>query len=167
MAQKSKNRKSKSVKKGARFSRGEFTLYMLAFALVGAFTLWVSFAAPHKGGGGKPGGGGSGGGTLSLAMVTDNNADGGPNWNDTVTYSISTSATTEPFVSTVCYQNSLLVLSTSAGYFSSYPWQSAKDVPLTTMTWTSGAADCTAKLYMNGSKGSTTTLATLSYHVNP
>ena len=42
-------------------------------------------ASAAKGGGGKPGGGTGGTGSLTLVMVTDKNANGSPNWGDTVT----------------------------------------------------------------------------------
>ena len=50
-----------------------------------------------QGGGGKPSGGGTG--TIGLApVVSDANSDGLPNWGDTVTFDISTTATTTPYV---------------------------------------------------------------------
>ena len=120
---------------------------------------------PSGGGGGKPHGGAtSGGGTLAMLVAVDNGASGA-NWSDSVTYTVSTSATLYPYVSTQCSQNWTLVLSTSAGFFPSYAWPSAQVVPLATDRWTGGAADCTAKLYsMDG--GSQTTLATITFHVN-
>jgi hypothetical protein len=126
----------------------------------------VSLAAKGGGGGGKPrGGGGSstgGGGTLTLVLV--DSTDGVPHWGQHVTYRVSTQATAYPYVSTTCYEGSTLVLSTSAGFFPSYPWPSAQVVPLQTQVWTSGAADCSATLYsMDG--GRQTTLSTLSFHV--
>jgi len=139
------------------------SLVVLALALVP-----VSLAAKGGGGGGKSTGGnggttgGSAGGQLFLVPLDA--TDGVPHWGQRITYNLSTSAT-YPYVSTVCYQGSTLVLSTSAGFFPSYPWQSAQVVPLTTGYWTGGAADCTARLYVNGSRGSTTTLATLGFHV--
>jgi hypothetical protein len=101
--------------------------------------------------------------TLALLMVSDANGDGLPNWNDSVTYKVATTATTQPYVSTQCTQNGKLVLSTSAGFYPSYAWPSAQTVPLSTALWTSGAADCTAKLYYPTRKG-TTTLATITFH---
>lgn len=50
MAKKPAKTKSKTVKNKKSFSHREFGLYMLVFALVGAITLWVSFAAPVRGG---------------------------------------------------------------------------------------------------------------------
>ena len=52
-----------------------------------------------KGGGGRRGGGSTGGtttgggGSLSLVMLVDGNGDGAPNYNDTITFNVSTTAT--------------------------------------------------------------------------
>jgi hypothetical protein len=154
---------TRTVRKKNGFNKKEFSLFMLAFAVIGAFTLWVSLAAPHNGnGGGKPGGGG---GTMTMKLVTDNNSDGLPNWNDTITFNVSTSATAEPHVSVTCYQNGTLVYSAATGYFSTYPWPWTNNMQLTSQAWTGGAADCSARMYyFDGKK--TPTLATLSFHVN-
>lgn len=42
----SRSSKSKSLKRKSGFSRLQFAIYIAVFALIGAFTLWVSFAAP-------------------------------------------------------------------------------------------------------------------------
>ena len=42
--------KLSTVKKTKGFNKMELGLFMLAFAIVGLFTLWVSFAAPVSGG---------------------------------------------------------------------------------------------------------------------
>ena len=120
-------------------------------------------------GGGKPGGGGTtgGGGTISLVMVTDNNGNGTPNWNDTVTFNVSTTATASPYVFLNCYQNNVVVAGASAGFFDSYPWSFARLMTLSSRTWTGGAADCKADLGYYGSKGSVTVLASLPFHVDP
>ena len=90
--------------------------------------------------------------------------DGVAHYGQRVTYTVSTTATLYPYVSTTCYQGTTLVLSTSAGFYASYAWPSAQTVPLATMAWTGGAADCTAKLYsMDG--GSQSILTTISFHV--
>jgi len=41
-------KKPQTVKKKKQFSHREFIVYILAFAVIGVFTLWVSFAAPVK-----------------------------------------------------------------------------------------------------------------------
>jgi hypothetical protein len=102
-----------------------------------------------KGGGGKPSGGGTTGGSssLSLVMVTDNNANGGPNWGDQITFNISQTATTEPHVDLKCTQGGTVVLGATAGFYASYPWPWTQIMTLSSPSWTSGAADCTATLY--------------------
>jgi hypothetical protein len=123
------------------------------------------FAA--KGGGGtKHGGGGTGtgGGTVAMVLSTDVNSNGSVNWGDTITYTVSTTATAYPYVSTQCTQSGVLVLSGSAGWYDSYAWPSARFVPLATDRWTGGAASCTARLYsMDG--GSQSVLQTITFGV--
>lgn len=81
-------------------------------------------ARSGAGGGGKGGGGTtSGGGTLELRMVTDIKGGGGPNWGDTVTFNVSTTATSEPTVELVCSQNGVTVYGAAAGFYDSYPWR--------------------------------------------
>ncbi len=102
------------------------------------------------GGGGKRGGGGTtttGGGSLSLVMVSDATGDGVPNWGDTVTFNISTTATDQPNVSLTCSQNGAVVYGAVAGFYDSYPWPWTKIMTLSSQSWTGGAADCVAKLY--------------------
>lgn len=120
-------------------------------------------------GGGKGGGGTTtgGSGSVSLVMVTDNNGDGLPNWGDTITFQVSTTATSVPYVNLACYQNSVLVASASAGYFDAYPWPGARLVTLNSRTWTSGAADCTANMGYYNNKGNFVTVSSLAFHVAP
>jgi hypothetical protein len=140
---------------------------LIALIVVGLIA-GTAFAARGGGGGGHKGGGGggtTGGGTVALVMAVDGNGDGAANWGDSVTYTVSTSATLYPYVSTTCKQGGTLVLSTSAGFFDGYPFPSATTVPLKTMKWTGGAADCTATLYSNDG-GSRTNLAAITFHAN-
>jgi len=117
-----------------------------------------------RGGGGKKGGGGggtaTGGGSLSLVMVNDAYGDAGPNWGDTITFNVTTSDP-KPFVKVNCYQGSTWVYTGSHGFFEDYPW--AKEFLLSSNSWLSGAADCTATLYTSFDGSSTTTLATLNF----
>lgn len=136
---------------------------LIALLVVGLMAGSV-FAA--KGGQGKPGGGdSSGGGTLAVVMVSDQNGDGSPNWNDQVTFDVSTTATDKPWVKLNCYQSGTWVSTSTAGFFPAYPW--APNFTLASGGWTSGAADCTATLYLVTSNGRSKTLATLGFHVNP
>ena len=127
---------------------------MLSLALVPA-----AFAGKGPGAGK---GGSGGGGSLSVVMVTDNNGNGLPNWGDTITFNVSTSASM-PSVQLACYQNGALVYTATRGFYPGYMW-SDNDV-LEGMYWTAGAADCTATLYNTNRNGSNTTLATLNVSV--
>ena len=120
----------------------------------------AAFAAKGGSGGrgaGKPGGG-TGTSSLSLVMVTDLNVNGLPNWGDTITFSVATTATTAPYVELTCSQGGSVVYSAWAGFYDSYPWPGQRLMPLSSPSWTSGAADCVATL--------NTTLATLKFHVD-
>jgi hypothetical protein len=117
------------------------------------------------GGGGKPGGGGGttgGSGTLTLAMVNDVNGNGLPNWGDSVTFNVSTTATTQPNVSLTCSQNGVVVYGATTGYYASYPWPWTQTMVLSSNSWQSGSAACTAKLYYF-SGTSTINLSSISF----
>jgi hypothetical protein len=122
---------------------------IIAMLVVG---LMAGTAFAGQGGGhGKPTGGG--GGTISLApLVVDNNGNGTPNYTDVVTFNISTTATTTPYVNLVCSQNGVLVASGWRGY-----WAGSLDTSwnfgLEAGTWPGGAADCTAYLKMQTKQG--------------
>jgi hypothetical protein len=119
----------------------------------------AAFAAKGGGGGGKGGKPGSGGtSSLSVVMVTDLNANGLPNWGDTITFNVSTTATTAPYVELTCSQGGSVVYSAWAGFYDGYLWPEQRLMPLWSPSWTGGAADCKAVLN-NG-------LATLSFHVD-
>lgn len=96
-------------------------------------------------GGGRPRTGGSG--TLTLVMVADANANGLPNWGDSVRFNVSTTATTEPNVSLTCTQNGVVVYGATTGYYASYPWPWTQTMTLSSNAWQGGGASCTAKLY--------------------
>jgi hypothetical protein len=138
---------------------------LIAVIAVGLIAGTAFAGKPASGsGGGKHGGGGSGGGTVAMVLVADANGNGAANYGDSITYTVSTSATAYPYVSTQCSQSGTLVLSTSAGWFASYAWPGARTVPLATDAWTGGAASCTARLYsMDG--GSQSILATITFSV--
>ncbi len=128
------------------------------------FGLIASSAFAGKGGNGsRPGGGGSGGGTLVLKMVRDANANATPNWNDVITFDVSTTATSQPYVLVNCSQGGSGVYTASAGFFAAYPWPAT--YTLASSWWTAGEADCVAKLYYNGGR-KTVYLATLNFHVD-
>ena len=149
--------------------------WILGFTTIAAAAL-IAFAPAANaakgggggGGGGKPGGGGStgGSGSMTIVMVNDANGNGTPNWNDTIRFNVSTTATTEPHVSVQCTQNSTVVYTAQTGYYDSYPWPATQNFTLSSGAWTGGAADCTARLYSLSNSGASTTLATKSFHVD-
>src|SRR5258705_98746 len=144
MAKKSTSKKrsnSSSLKKNKSFSKGQLGFFALLFAVVGAFMLAVSLAAPHKpgGGGGKPG---SGSGTIDLVMIKDINSDGLPNFGDIVTFNVSATSTSYPWVTLKCLVGGSLVYQQSNGIFPTSLGQNFTLGP--SVAWQSGAADCTA-----------------------
>jgi hypothetical protein len=128
----------------------------LTFALIAG----SAFAA--KGGGkGKPGAN-TGGGTIALApVVVDNDGNGSPNYGDVVTFNISTTATTNPYVNLVCSQNGSVVLVGWKGYFEG-SLDTNWNFGLSSGAWPGGAADCTAFLKMQTRRG-WSTLASTSF----
>lgn len=114
--------------------------------------------------GGKPKPGGSG--TLTLVMVNDTNANGLPNWGDSVRFNVSTTATSEPNVSLTCTQNGAVVYGATTGYYASYPWPWTQTMTLSSTAWQGGAASCTAKLYYF-SGTSTIDLTSISFQAYP
>jgi hypothetical protein len=130
--------------------------------------VFVPVALAGKGGGHGGGGGTTGGttgsGTLTLVMVSDTNANGLPNWGDTIRFSVSTTATTEPHVNLSCSQGGVVVYGAATGYYASYPWPWTQDMTLASTNWSGGAAACTATL-QSYSGTSVTTLGTLNFSV--
>jgi hypothetical protein len=132
---------------------------LVALLIVGLLA-GTAFAA--KGGGqGKPGGGGTG--TISLALM-----DGATeaHYAARVTFTISTAATTSPFVHLKCYQAGSLVLEGWQGFFPTAlgnEWFNLGPTP----SWSGGAASCTATLEKFSSKGggSWSVLASTSFAV--
>jgi hypothetical protein len=127
---------------------------LIALVVVG---LIASTAFAAKGDGGKP----TSGGTIELRVL--DGGDSVPNHGETVTFDVSTTATTRPSVALSCYQDGTWVYAGSVGYFPEYPWD--QFFILRNQTWSSGAADCTAKLYYTNSRGRTVTLTTVGFHV--
>lgn len=154
---------SKSVK-SRKFSFNHLFAVALMFGVVGGLVGWAAFAAPANKGGGKSGGNGSI--VLNLPPSVDNNGDGQPNYGDSVNFKVSTTATDQPFVNLICYQNGVLVLNGWSGYFqNSLNWPNI-DFGLGSGAWQSGAADCTAYLDYYTSHGRVITVTSTSFHVN-
>jgi hypothetical protein len=142
---------------GATAEAGLITALLFGLIASGAF-------AAKGGGSSKPhGGGGSGGtGTISLApLVYDANGNGVANWGDTVTFNVSTNATTQPWVNLVCSQNGVVVAQGWDGYFVGS--LTTRNFGLYSPQWSSGAADCVAYL----TTPTWSRLGSTSFHVDP
>ena len=158
-----KHRRLPTIHRGRRVLAGVAAAALLTVGIASA----PAFAA--KGGGsGKPTGGSTSGSSLTLAtpLVNDLNGDGLPNWGDTVTFNVSTTATTAPYVDLTCSQSGTLVYSATSGFFDGYLWPWTKDMTLSSQSWTGGGADCTATLYYYGSRGKRVVLSTLAFRAN-
>ena len=114
---------------------------------------------------GKPSGGGGGSSSITgPVLVTDVNGDGVVNFGDGVTFNESTTATSQPYVNVLCYQNGVLVMNSWAGFFEQ-ALNPSRTFGLYSPSWQSGAADCTAWLDMNTKRGMAQ-LASVSFHVD-
>ena len=100
-------------------------------------------------------------GTVALVMVTDQNGDGQPNWGDTITFDVQTTAS-EPNLDLICRQEGKVVYGATTGFYDSYPWPWTQNMTLSSSAWSGGAAGCTARLYAFAGK-KTETLATLDF----
>jgi hypothetical protein len=105
------------------------------------------------------------GASSTLQLVVMNSSDGQAHWNGQITFHVSTTATSRPYVQVDGSQNGAVVYSASAGYFPDYPWPADQVMTLSSTRWTGGAADCSARLYMVASGGKQRTLTTLNFHV--
>ena len=130
-------------------------------AIVLSLALAPAALAGKGAGGNKPSSGSS---TITgPVMVVDNNGDGLPNWGDTVTFNISTTATAQPYVHLVCSGNGIGYDSWKGVFAGSLDtnW----NFVLSSGGWTGGAADCTAWLGMYTKQGFKQ-LASTSFHVD-
>ncbi len=130
----------------------------LVAALVVGMIAGTAFAA--KGGG--HGGGGNTGGTGTITLVLMNGATA-PQFGGQVTFNVSTTSTTSPFVNLVCYQNGQQVSSNWQGFFDGAmgnQWFYLGPSP----SWSGGAATCTAYLDKYTGKG-WSVLASTSFSV--
>ena len=125
-------------------------------AVLLAVTASVALAAP----GGKS----SSSSSISLVVPSSSTAVA-PSYGQVVTFSVSTDATTQPYVHLECFQNGVLVLESWRAWFTG-----SKSFNLgPSLAWQGGAADCTALLenWDSYSKnGKTSVLASTDFHVN-
>jgi len=143
-----------------RNSNARRFIFAAGFAVLMLAVVPVALAGKGKHGGSTTGGTSS----LTVKMVTDSNQNGLPNWGDTITFSVSTTATTEPHVNVSCTQNGVTVYGASTGYYASYPWPWTQNMTLSSQSWAGGAAACTAVLQAY-SGTSVTMLGTLNFSV--
>jgi hypothetical protein len=136
----------------------------IAIAAVSAVALTALLAGPALAGG-KGGTGKGGGGTSTLTLVLLNSADGQAHYGQSVTFNVSSTVTSKPMVELDCFQAGSLVYTHSAGFYPDYPWPWLQTYNLSSTAWTSGAADCAAKLYYANNKGGFVTLKTLNFAV--
>jgi hypothetical protein len=115
-------------------------------------------------GGGHHGSGGTTGGTGTISLVLLNSTDGVAHFGQNVTFNVSTTATSYPWVTLKCYQGGALVAQASNGIFATSLNQIFTLGP--TALWTSGAASCTATLEnWDSYPKSIATLASTSFDV--
>jgi len=86
-----------------------------------------------------------------------------PQFGQTITFNVSTTATSNPFVNLNCYQDSVLVMNSWSAFF---PGGTNQSFGLYSPSWQSGAASCTADLGMLTSNGKWKVLASTSFDVN-
>jgi hypothetical protein len=107
--------------------------------------------------------------SLSLVVLSSSpstalaSAASEPSYEGQVTFHVSTTETDRPFVNVRCYQNGAFVYDAWQGFFGSY--LPDPNFTLASGSWTSGAADCTARLVTWGRNGRERTLASLKFHV--
>jgi hypothetical protein len=133
----------------------KFAITALA-ALAALATVFFASPADAAKGGGKPK---VPPGTTTIALVVLSGGDSLPNWGENVTFNISTTQTTQPWVHLVCSQNGSVVSENWEGMFAG----SLDDgvIGLYSPQWTGGAADCTATV----TNPSWQPLGSMSFHV--
>jgi hypothetical protein len=136
----------------------------MMFLVLGTLLLVVPTAFAAKGGNGgarsnkDPVAGG-----FELRLVTDRNGDRLPNWNDEITFDVTTDAVW-PMVNVTCYQGETLVKNQNVGFYLAWPASNRTFTLSDWYTWSGGGADCTARLYAQTTKGEVT-LDTLGFRV--
>jgi hypothetical protein len=137
---------------------------LIALLVVGLMAGTAFAAKPAAGTSGHKGGGTTSGGVISAPVMVTDTGTPGLSAGDTITFSVSTAATTTPWVNLVCYQNGVLVYNGWKGF-----WVGSIDPTwnfgLASTAWQGGAADCTANLDMNTKQGMTQ-LSSTSFHVD-
>jgi hypothetical protein len=126
----------------------------------------------NSNGGSGNGGGSPGGSSIALAGV-DGAAPAALTVGSQVTFDISTTATNEPWVRVACFQNGTAVYGQYWGFWSGYSPSAINSTMAAngvftlgpTALWSSGSASCVGTLYMVGSNGKQTDLASTAFTV--
>jgi len=143
------------------FRRKDFVWLFALAMLIAAFS-GSAFAA--KGGGGKPAGGSTSGSSISQPVMVTDLGTAGLSAGDTVTFNVSTTATTTPWVNVQCSQNGVVVYNGWKAF-----WVGSLDPTwnfiLSSAAWKSGAADCVATVDNNTRQGMKQ-LASTSFQVD-
>ena len=138
-------------------------LSKIAVAVTVVFTLVFAGAALA----GKSSGSSSIAGPYLVTASTDGAVTGAatitPSFGQTITFNVSTTETSNPFVNLKCYQGGVLVAN---GWSAFFPGGTGQDFGLYSPMWKSGAANCRADLGMVTSNGRWKVLASTSFAVN-
>lgn len=133
-------------------------------ALAAALVLALAVVPTSLAGKGQPGAGGTtSDGTIVLVLLES--TDGFPHYGQRVTFDVSTTATTSPYVNLRCSQNGTLVGQSWEAFFEG----SLDDQIMVlggSLAWQGGEADCTATLNRRTKRG-WQQLAATSFHVYP
>jgi hypothetical protein len=112
--------------------------------------------------------GGKGGSSIELVRLSDTArlVGGDTLFGEQVTFDVSTSRTTEPYVWLACYRDGARVYSHTAGFFSWYGYSTVYTLGPTSV-WTEGSANCEAQLLdrSHGNRFPGQVLARLSFQV--
>jgi hypothetical protein len=157
MVKKSQPGRDKQIAAAFMLSYPQLFVWALIFAFIGGVTVWSSNAWT---------GNQNSGGHLTLRMVADNNHDGQPNWNDTITFDTSAGTDTKPTLKVSCYQNGSNVFYTQKAYGASVPSAENRYFHLSSTQWANGGADCNAAL-LDVRVNKVHTLSSYNFHVNP
>jgi len=142
------------------FSKTLASLFALFFI---AMLALVSASLPSAAKGGRQNASATG---SDFALVVVGSTDGVAHWGHQVTFTVSTTVTTEPHVSLKCSQNGVLVYATQTGFYAGYLWPWTQVMTLSSVAWTGGSADCVATLYYF-SGASVISVGTLSFTAQP
>lgn len=136
---------------------------ILAVAVLALSATGVAFAGKGAGGSGGP----KSSSSIRLVTVAADGAKvvgGAPAFGDQITYDVTTTATTEPYVETSCSQNGKLVYKQTQGFFAGFYGGSQMFTLGPTPNWQGGAASCTARL-LAMVNGDARTLSTTTFDV--